>query len=665
MKAARGKSLATVVAVDTGGTFTDFYVLAPRGIRTHKVPSTPQDPSIAVARGLKELRLRGPLQLVHGSTVATNALLEGKGACVALVTTAGFEDLLEIGRQNRPELYALHPHKSPPLVARPLRFGLSERVGPRGVIQQKLNRASLQKLLPALKRSRCESIAICLLHSYANAKHEQLAARYLKRLKKPLSLSSEICPEFREYERCSTVCVNAYVAPVMSRYLGKLNRRIAHPIRVLQSNGGSLSIAEASRESVRTLLSGPAGGALGAVQVARRAGFSRILSFDMGGTSSDLSMIDGELEMTSETTLGEYPVKTPMIRIDTLGAGGGSIAWIDAGGALRVGPQSSGAAPGPICYGKGGRQMTVTDAHLALGRISAQDFLGGRMRLFPERVRAPLARLARSLRCNPKRAAEGILRVANANLVRSLRLLTLERGHDPRRFTLLAFGGAGGLHAAELAEALEIRQVLIPRHPGLLSAYGMAFAEWKRDYVQTLLKRESELSEAQLKAAVAALEARAKRDARQEKIPSQRLRLTASVELRYVGQSFELSVPFSPNFRKDFLKAHRLRYGYAHRGVALEVVNLRLQARAESLLPEEESRLPQGDPPSPRRQEVYVQGQNQDLPVFHRETLPAQFSCGGPAILAEFSATTFLPPAWDLLVLPGGELLLSYRGEKY
>jgi N-methylhydantoinase A/oxoprolinase/acetone carboxylase beta subunit len=594
--------------------------------------------------------------------VATNALLEGKGARVALVTTAGFEDLLEIGRQNRPQLYALHPSKAPPLVKRSLRFGLRERCAAGGTPLQKPTPEALRALSRALKHSRCEAIAVCLLHSYANPAHEQTAARSLRSLGKSLSLSSEICPEFREYERCSTVCVNAYVAPVMSRYLGKLKARIAHPIRVLQSNGGSLSVAEASRESVRTLLSGPAGGALGALQVARRAGFDRILSFDMGGTSSDLSLIDGDLEMTSEATLGEYAVKTPMIRIDTLGAGGGSLAWIDAGGALRVGPQSAGAIPGPICYGKGGRQITLTDAHLALGRISAEDFLGGRMKLFPEKIRAPLAKLARTLKCSPERAAEGIVRVANANLVRSLRLLTLERGHDPRRFTLLAFGGAGALHAAELAEALEIKNVLVPRHPGLLSAYGMAFAEWRRDYVRTLLKREHELNFSRLKQTLADLEKRALQDAKRERIEAKRLRLAATLELRYWGQSFELSVPFSKNFRKDFIAAHRRRYGYVHRGGNLEFVNLRLQAMAEASYRTEESELPHSQPPTPKRQKVYWQNQGLELPVFRRETLPAHFFHHGPALVMEFSATTFLPPGWELRVLPSGEMQLTRQG---
>ncbi|MCE9625262.1 MAG: hydantoinase/oxoprolinase family protein, partial [Deltaproteobacteria bacterium] len=397
MKRPRRQPPITTIAVDTGGTFTDFYVLTAEGLRTHKVLSTPQDPSLAIARGLKELKLRGKCRIIHGSTVATNALLERKGARVALVTTSGFEDVLEIGRQNRPNLYALHPEKKPPLVARHLRLGLEERMGPGGKILQPLSKTSLLATIRRLRGLRCDAIAVCFLHSYANPSHERAVALALKRLGKPLSVSSVICPEFREYERCSTTCVNAYVAPVMTRYLRRLKKRVKHPIRVLQSNGGSLSISEASREAVRTLLSGPAGGALGALKVAERAGFERLITLDIGGTSTDLSLMDGSLEFSGEAELGDCTIKTPMIRIDTLGAGGGSLAWIDAGGALRVGPESAGADPGPLCYGRGGK-LSVTDAHVALGRIPPEHFLGGRMRIFPTKILGPLDKLASRLK---------------------------------------------------------------------------------------------------------------------------------------------------------------------------------------------------------------------------------------------------------------------------
>lgn len=664
MKGRRSRSLAPLVAVDTGGTFTDFFVLTPDGVRSHKVLSTPRDPSRAVAQGLSELGLKGAYALVHGSTVATNALLERKGARVALVTTAGFEDLIEIGRQDRPRLYALEPRKVPPLVARRLRFGLAERVGPGGKVLRRPTAQDLKALLRRLRGSRVESLALCLLHAYANPTHERLAARTLSALGKSLSVSSEICPEFREYERASTVCVNAYVAPVMTSYLERLQKRLRRPIRVLQSNGGALSVREASRQAVRTLLSGPAGGALGALRAAEAAGYPRLLTLDMGGTSTDMSLIDGALEFTSEATLGDFPVKTPMIRIDTIGAGGGSLAWIDAGGALRVGPQSAGADPGPVCYGRGGRQLTVTDAHVALGRIPPRHFLGGRMRLFPERIEKPLNLLARRLKLPPLQAAEGVVAVANANMARSLRVLSLQRGHDPRRFALLPFGGAGPLHAAELAEALQIPRVLIPPRPGLLSAYGMAFAEWRRDYVRTVLWPERDASLAALRKIFEGLKARARRDARSDRIAPRSLRFEAVFDLRYAGQSFELGLPFRPGFRKDFDAAHRRRYGHAYRGRPIEVVNLRLQAAAKA-----DDRAPPDEIPARGRlpktadaTRLYWRGERFEAPVFLRESLTARASVSGPALVAEFSATTFVPPGWRLRRLPSGALLLTRDG---
>jgi len=667
MKGRRRKAVVPIVAVDTGGTFTDFFVLSPEGVRSHKVLSTPRDPSRAVARGLKELGLKGAYALVHGSTVATNALLERKGARVALVTTAGFEDVIEIGRQERPQLYALEPRKVPPLVARRLRFGLAERIGAGGKVLRRPSAAEIKSLSRRLRGARVESLALCLLHAYANPAHEQLAARVLKALGRPLSVSSEICPEFREYERSSTVCVNAYVAPVMARYLRRLQGRLRRPIRVLQSNGGSLSVAEASRQAVRTLLSGPAGGALGALRTAEAAGFRRLLTLDMGGTSTDMSLIDGGLEFTSEATLGDYPVKTPMIRIDTIGAGGGSLAWIDAGGALRVGPQSAGADPGPLCYGRGGRQLTVTDAHVALGRIPPRHFLGGRMRLFPERIEAPLRRLARRLGLSPREAAEGIVAVANANMARSLRVLSLQRGHDPRRFALFPFGGAGALHAAELAEALQIPQVLVPPRPGLLSAYGMAFAEWRRDYVRTVLWREEEAKPAALRRIFEELRAQARRDARAERVAPRALRFAETLDLRYAGQSFELGLPCRPGFRTAFDAAHRRRYGHAYRGRPIEVVNLRLQATAPEERPEPAEAAPErGSASAPGdRTRLYWRGEVFEAPVYLRETLPARASLSGPALVAEFSATTFVPPGWRLRRLPGGSLLLTRDGRSH
>lgn len=657
----RSNPSPTVVAVDTGGTFTDFFVFGPEGARSHKVLSTPRDPSLAIVRGLKQLGISVAYSLVHGSTVATNALLERKGARSALLITEGFEDLVEIGRQERPRLYALEPKKTPPLVPAKLRFGVAERVGARGEVLKKLTPSTIKELLRRLRGSPCESLAICLLHAYANPTHERRLEKALRPLGIALSVSSEICPEFREYERASTVCVNAYVAPIMSRYLRRLKKRLPRPLRILQSNGGSLSVAEASRQPVRTLLSGPAGGALGAWRIAEAAGYSKVLTLDMGGTSTDMSLMDGRLEFSSESVLGDFPVKTPMIRIDTIGAGGGSLAWVDAGGALRVGPESAGAEPGPLCYGRGGSSITVTDAHVALGRIPPEYFLGGKMKIFPKKIEAPLAALAKRLKLSPSATAEGILEIANATMARSLRVLSLERGYDPRNFTLLPFGGAGALHAAELAEALQIPRVFIPCYPGLLSAYGMAFADWRRDYVRSVLWNEAQAKPRSLNKVFAELEAMARRHAAAERVRDKDLRFERSLDLRYSGQSFEISLPFRPKYRSDFDAAHRQRYGHAYLELPLEVVNLRLQARASSDLrpPLENFAAPRKSWIAASKHRIYWRGRYRETSVYLREQLPPNEKIAGPAIVAEFSATTFIPPGWNLSVLKGAQLLLT------
>lgn len=654
-----------IIAVDTGGTFTDFFLLDPSGIRIHKVLSTPHDPSEAIRRGLKELGFdRG--EIVHGSTVATNALLERKGARVALVTTAGFEDVIEIARQNRSELYNLFVERTPPLVPRRDRYGVLERVAANGKVLSPLQKSPLTRLVRRLRRKRVESIAISLLHSYANDKHEREIADAMQGLKIPLSLSSHLCPEFREFERTVTTCVNAYVAPLMSRYLKRLQRRVSQPIRVMQSNGGSLFIDEASGEPVRTLLSGPAGGALGALRVGKRSGFEKILAFDMGGTSSDLTLIDRKFELTREGALGSYPIITPRIGIHTIGAGGGSIARVDAGGALQVGPESAGAFPGPICYGRNGRGVTITDAHLWLGRIDPEHFLGGTMPLYPERIERPLQRLADSLKLSLHETADGIIQVANASMARALRAISLERGHDPRQFTLVAFGGAGGLHACELAEALEIPRVMIPENPGILSAFGMAYADWVRDYVKTLLLPQHRATWRRLQRELQRLKRRSLQDARREHLPPHRISFQAELDLRYAGQSYELRVPFTKEYPRSFRKAHRTRFGYLHRGHPIEVVHIRLQARVALHHPK--------DPPSRdsqkerrssfvplKRSRLFFGGRFWEVDRYERGAFSPGDRIQGPAVVTEYSGTTFLPPGWQLRCDEHKNLILMRR----
>lgn len=651
---------AGLIAVDTGGTFTDFYYILGQKVQTHKVLSTPQDPSKAILRGLQELGFDQG-ELIHGSTVATNALLERKGARVALVTTSGFEDIIEIGRQNRDSLYDIFVERSEPLVKTGDRFGISERLDANGKVLKVLSATELKKLCRQLQKSRVQSIAICLLNSYTDGRHEQAIAKSLQKLGKPLSLSSLICPEFREYERSTTTCANAYLAPIMSRYLTRLQQQLTIPIRVMQSNGGSLTIDEAAEQSVRTLLSGPAGGALGALRCGKASGFDKLISFDMGGTSTDLTLLDGKIELSSEAQLSAVPIKIPMIRIHTIGAGGGSIARVDAGGALQVGPESAGAKPGPICYGQKGTQCTITDAHLFLGRIHPDYFLGGTMKLHPQKVAGPLQRLAKQMKLTAEATADGILQVANANMARALRVISLERGYDARHFTLVAFGGAGGLHACELADNLKIPRVLVPTSPGILSAYGMAYADWIRDYVHTLLMPDQSRLWSYLSREIRLLKTQARRDAQQSGHVPRELHFTAELDVRYQGQSYELRVPLTKNYARAFVQAHRKRFAYTH-SKPLEIVNVRLQARIaykhrEPRTAWQQNRKKRLEPVG--HSKLFWRDRTWKLNCYQRDHLVRGDRIKGPAIIAEYSATTFVPPGWKATCTNNGTLILT------
>jgi N-methylhydantoinase A len=462
----------SIVAVDTGGTFTDIVFARAGQLHVLKVPSTPDDPARAVIEGIKIALGDAPETLTHGSTVATNALLERKGATVALITNRGFEDVIEIGRQNRPHLYALSDTRPPALVAREFRFGIPGRLDYQGIEIDALQEQDVVALKEKLQY--CDAIAICLLHSYANAAHEQRVAELLLTLQKPLSVSSELLPEYREYERTATTVVNAYVAPLMSGYLQRLATGTgAQRLRIMGSGGGAVPVSVAEREPVHTVLSGPAGGVAGALCAARADNISDIISFDMGGTSTDVSLCPGHVLRTRAFSIAGMPVAIPVLDIHTVGAGGGSLAWVDAGGALHVGPRSAGAQPGPICYGRGGQQVTVTDANVWLGRLPANAFLGGSETLDRGSIEGPLKDLAKQLGMSQEATAEGIITVVNSTMEGALRVISVERGYDPVDFTLVAFGGAAGAHAADLADRLGIPRVLLPLHPGVLSAYGM------------------------------------------------------------------------------------------------------------------------------------------------------------------------------------------------
>src|SRR5580693_7294772 len=487
------------IAIDTGGTFTDcVWRNATNRLRMLKVFSTPADPSQAIVEALRKINHQGELVILHGTTVGTNTLLQRKGARVALVTTAGFEDVIEIGRQARPKLYDFFFDRIEPLVPAHLRFGVDERVSSEGEVLREPSSAHLRDLKNKVLALGPEAIAISLLFSFANSKNEALVLAALQDLGVPLSVSHEILPEFREYERTSAVVVNAYLQPVMERYLERLKARAqawsgkslgAH-IFVMQSSGGITALRSAAREPVRTVLSGPAGGVVGALAMARRSGCGRIISFDMGGTSTDVALVDREVRGGNQAEIAGLPVGVPMLDIHTVGAGGGSIARFDAAGALRVGPESAGADPGPICYGRG-NQPTVTDANLILGRLRANRFLGGDFTLDLERTRRIVPTWLKKQRCklSLEQFAAGVIRVVNATMEKAIRVVSIERGYDPREFVLVAFGGAGGLHACELAASLSIPQVIVPARPGALSAFGILVSDVVKDYSRTVLWR--------------------------------------------------------------------------------------------------------------------------------------------------------------------------------
>lgn len=653
------------IGVDTGGTFTDFIWREGDRWGEYKLLSTPDNPAEAVLAGLSRITGGRPCRLVHGSTVATNAILEKRGARTALVTNRRFEDIIEIGRQNRGRLYDFFNRKNPPLVPRELRFGLPGRVDQTGTIIEPLSGADVDALLEPLAAAGVESIAVSLLFSFANPQHERLVRQRLSRLQVPISLSHETLSEFREYERTSTTVINAYVSPKMSRYLTVLRERTGdQPLRIMQSNGGSISAATAMRESVRTILSGPAGGAVGAFQLGRLAGYARLITFDMGGTSTDVALLDGKLPLTMEASIAGYPVKVPMIDIHTVGAGGGSIAAIDAGGSLKVGPQSAGADPGPICYGRG-NAITVTDANLFLGRLVPEHFLGGNMTLDVSALRQHFERLAGRLKLTPVELAEGVLTVANTTMERAIKVISVERGFDPGEFTLFSFGGAGGLHAASLARELNMSQVLIPRNPGILSATGMLMADVIKDYSQTVMLREEAVTAETLEGHFEPLTATGRADLQAEGVAAERVGLERYLDMRYQGQSYEIMVPFGVDFAGEFHRLHEQLYGYCNRQKAIEVVNVRLRAvgRPDQVtLP----RLPFcGEQPEPQalldERAVVFDGIEQQTRVIDRQKLRPGNRFDGPAILVEYSATTIVPPFAEGRVDAFGNLVLTIQ----
>ena len=640
------------IGVDTGGTFTDFVRLGPGGLVIHKLRSTPDDPSRAILDGVTRLAgAGGPVEVIHGSTVATNAVLERTGARVALVATEGFEDVLRIGRQTRPELYNIFVPPPRPLVDPALTFGIRERLDASGKVVQPVDIAAVEALAARL-RGRADIAAVCLLHAYANPVHEQDISRRLRALGISVCASHEVLPEYREFERWSTTVVNAYVTPLIDRYLGTLESSLgSRGLSIMQSNGGTISASAARAQAVRTILSGPAAGVVGARAVARAAGFRRIISFDMGGTSTDVSLIDDAIQTTADSRVGDFPVRLPVIDIHTVGAGGGSIATRDPGGALRVGPRSAGASPGPACYGAG-TELTVTDANLLLGRLDPEVFFGGRMRIDVARARAVAVELASRLGVRVPELAEGVVRVANANMERAIRVVSLERGHDPRAFTLCAFGGAGGMHACEIAEHLKIASVVIPRYAGVLSALGMLMADAAKDYSASILRASDAISLRELAAAFGPLIQRATRELQAEGFRGAQQRADRLLDVRYVGQSYELTVPFSDRYRRAFDRLHHRMYGYADPARPTEVVSVRVAARGMTRKPVQlfsRPARPFKPKPSARRMGRFA-GRKVAVAFHHWDALAPGARASGPSVITSGEATVVVPPGWQFHV---------------
>ena len=678
----------SIIGVDTGGTFTDLAGWIGGAWRRLKIPSTPDDPARAVVEGVRALLgdARGspgaggqpapgehpaaagggaPRRVVHGSTVATNALLERTGARTALVTNRGFEDLLEIGRQNRPSLYALRNSRPPPLVAREDRVGIGGRLGPAGEVEEPLSPHELATLAERL--AGVDAVAVCLLHGYADPSQERRVADALRPLGCAVTLAAELVPEFREYERLSTAVVNAYVTPLMSRYLGALGDALgASTVSVMGSGGGWLGVDRAAAEPVRTVLSGPAGGVMGARAIAARAGLDRIITLDMGGTSTDVAICPGEPLRTRDFRIGAQPLAIDVLDIHTIGSGGGSIAWVDPAGALRVGPRSAGAVPGPACYGLGGRHATVTDANVVLGRLPPDAFLLGGRPLDGGAARAALERLAERISVDAERAALAVVDAADAAMEAALRLVSVERGYDPAGFTLVAFGGAAGLHAASLAARVGVGGVLLPPDPGILSAYGMVVAPARKDASRSVLWTGGPDTEARVAAALDALEEEATRALEADGFARAAMATRRRVDARYLGQSHELTVD-AAGWPDRFHAAHEAAFGYRRQADAVQAVTLRVEAtaRSETSPPfdtgtaEAAGGLEAVD--AERCAPVLTGAGTVEAIVRPRGDLRPGDVLDGPAVLTEYSSTTWVPPAWRVLALPSLALELRSR----
>ncbi|MGG5809631.1 hydantoinase/oxoprolinase family protein [Falsiroseomonas sp. CW058] len=674
-----------LIGIDTGGTFTDVVLCdaASGRYRFRKVPSNPADPAEAVLRGMDEILAEegatgaqvGGIAL--GTTLATNAVLEGKTGRAALVTTAGFADVLDLGRQRRPHLYNLDIPKPRPPVAAGDRIEVEERLDAAGGVVRALDgvqaEAALGTIAPGVR-----AVAVCLLHSYRNPAHERRIAELLRRLRPDLHLclSSEVSPEFREYERCATTAVNAALMPVMSGYLarfrdGMRDRAVPGEPVVMQSSGGLVSTATLRGRPVNTFLSGPAGGVIGAALAGAAAGLPDLVTFDIGGTSTDVCLVkEGRPARSGLREMAGLPVRAASIDVHTIGAGGGSLAWVDAGGLPKVGPDSAGALPGPACYGRGGTRPTVTDANMLLGRLNPVALLDGRMPVHPDRARAAIeAHVARPLGLDTVAAAAGMLEIANVNMAGAVRVISVEKGEDPRRYALFAFGGGGPLHAAEVAEALGMTRVIVPAHPGLMSALGLLAADIRGDFGLTCLTEATSDGLPGIRAAFDALDARCAAWAEGEALDPAALRFERALDLRYRGQSSELAIPLpaTPDAAglaacvEAFHARHAGRFGYALPHQVVEAVTARLVAVAARPAPPPEGPPPPAAAPPAARREVWFPATGfVPTPVLHRASLGPGDALRGPAVIEQMDTTTIVPPGWAARCDRLGNLLLEH-----
>ena len=680
------------LAVDTGGTFTDLCVIDELSgkLVVTKVPSTPSNPALAVITGIQKLITEKEISadkvkfILHGTTVATNALLEHKGAQTALITTEGFGDVLQIGRQNRPELYNFWARRPIPIVPRRLCYEVPERLLYTGEVFRPLDESKTESIVHEIKNKGIKSIAVSLIHSYANDIHEQRIKSIISKIHPDsyVTLSSEVLPEFREYERMSTICINSFVMPKVNKYVADLEGRlkkmgVASDLYIMQSNGGVITARMAREMSARTVLSGPAGGVLTGAFISRSTSQPNLITIDIGGTSADISLIEsGTPHLTTESQIGGYPIKLPMIDINTIGAGGGSIAWIDSGGALRVGPQSAGADPGPVCYGLGGTKPTVTDANAILGRINPSYLLGGEMKLFLDDARRVIEeKIARPLEIDVERAAAGIIAVINANMIRGIRRVSVEKGYDPREFSLVAFGGAGPLHAVELARALNMTKIIIPAYPGIASAFGMLSADVRHDYVQTYIAVSNKVDAKRLQSIYQHMEKQGIHQLSNEGFSDQSIILHRYADLRYVRQAYELQVPLKngslttediSSAAQSFHAHHERNYGYARRNEPVEFVNLRLVALGK--LPEMQpaqtiSKGKKALQPIDYRK-VFFEGTSPlKTAIYQREHLHKGQHISGPAIIEQLDSTIVIFPNYQAVTDSYGNLLITSQRE--